>query len=313
MAIGCGAVGPAGAQDFPSRTIKIVVGFGAGGLADITSRLVAQKLSEQLGKPVVVENMPGAGGMNAALALARSTPDGHTMLLFSGQNAASPALFKSLPYNVETDFAMIATVGVFDLVVVVRKDSPLKNLQDLIAAAKRDPQHVNIATISFGSIQNLSALLFKSLTGTEITVVPFRSTGEVQAAVLSGQVQASFEAVPGVIDQLRGGNLVRALAISSDKRRAYLPDVPTAMESGLPGFNIVSWNGYVVAAKTPPAIIERLNQELAKAVSSPDVQQRFTAIGLVPYASSAKEMKRFYETDVARWRKVISDAKIEPR
>lgn len=305
--------GSALAQDFPSHALKIVVGFGPGGLGDITSRLVAQKMSESLGKPVVVENMPGAGGMTAAAAVARSAPDGHTLLLVSGQNAASPALFKALPYDLATDFAMIATVGVFDLVVVARKDSPLKNLQDLLAAARRDPARFNVATISFGSIQNLSALLFKSLSGTDMTVVPFRTTGEVQAALLSNQVQASFETVPGVIDQIRPGGQLRALAISSEQRRDYLPDVPTAAESGTPGFKLVSWNGYVVAAKTPPEIVQRLNAELTKAVAAPDVRARFSALGLVPYASSPDEMKRFYVSDVARWRKVAADAKIEPR
>ena len=165
--------------DFPNRTIKIVVGFGAGGLADITSRIVAQKMSDSLGKPVVVENIPGAGGMTAAAAVARGAPDGHMMLLVSGQNAASPALFKSLPYDLASDFAMIATVGVFDLVLVVRNDSPIRNVQDLIAAAKRDPEKFNIATIQFGSIQNLSARCSPSMTGLNVTV-PFRTTGELQ-------------------------------------------------------------------------------------------------------------------------------------
>jgi tripartite-type tricarboxylate transporter receptor subunit TctC len=313
VAIGWCVTIAAMAQDFPSRTIRIVVGFGAGGLGDITSRIVAQKMADSLGKPVMVENMPGAGGQNAAVAVARSAPDGHTLLLVSGQNAASPALFKSLPYDLATDFAMIATVGVFDLVLVVRKDSPIRNVQDLIAAAKREPGKFNIATISFGSIQNLSALLFTSLTGLNVTIVPFRTTGEVQAALIAGQVQVSFETLPGVIDQVRSGGLLRALAISSAERRPFLPDVPTVAESGVPDFKLVSWNGYVVAARTPPEIVQTLNRELGKVVAAPDVQKRFTDLGLSPYASSAEEMLRFYKADVERWRKVAADARIEPK
>jgi tripartite-type tricarboxylate transporter receptor subunit TctC len=313
VAIGWCVTIAAMAQDFPSRTIKIVVGFGPGGLGDITSRIVAQKMADSLGKPVMVENMPGAGGQNAAVAVARSAPDGHTLLLVSGQNAASPALFKSLPYDLATDFAMIATVGVFDLVLVVRKDSPIRNVQDLIAAAKREPGKFNIATISFGSIQNLSALLFTSLTGLNVTIVPFRTTGEVQAALIAGQVQVSFETLPGVIDQVRSGGLLRALAISSAERRPFLPDVPTVAESGVPDFKLVSWNGYVVAARTPPEIVQTLNRELGKVVAAPDVQKRFTDLGLSPYASSAEEMLRFYKADVERWRKVAADARIEPK
>jgi tripartite-type tricarboxylate transporter receptor subunit TctC len=309
----CASIAGEAAQDFPSRTIKIVVGFGPGGLGDITSRIVAQRMSDSLGKPVVVENMPGAGGQNAAVAVARGAPDGHTLLLVSGQNAASPALFKSLPYDLAADFAMIATVGVFDLVLVVRNDSPIRTVPDLIAAAKRDPEKFNIATISFGSIQNLSALLFTSMTGLNVTIVPFRTTGEVQAALLAGQVQVSFETLPGVIDQVRSGGLLRAIAISSAERRAFLPDVPTVAESGVPDFKLVSWNGYVVAARTPPEIAHKLNQELGKVVAAPDVQKRFSDLGLLPYASSADEMLRFYRADVARWRKVATDARIEPK
>ncbi|MGZ3283941.1 MAG: Bug family tripartite tricarboxylate transporter substrate binding protein, partial [Xanthobacteraceae bacterium] len=211
-----GLFGAANAQDYPARPIKIVVGFGPGGLGDITARAVAQKMSDSFGKPVVIENMPGAGGMSAAGSVARAAPDGHTLLLVSGQNAASPSLFKSMPYNWANDFATVSTIVLFDFIIVVGKDSPLKTVGDLIAAAKRDPARLNVGTISVGSVQNLSAHLFASMAGLQVTTVPFRTTGEIVTALLSDQVQVGFETTPGVLGQVQSGNL-RALGVSSDK------------------------------------------------------------------------------------------------
>ena len=203
--VSLGVLAPANAQDYPARPIKIVVGFGPGGLGDITARAVAQKMSDSFGKPVVIENMPGAGGMSAAASVARAAPDGHTLLLVSGQNAASPSLFKSMPYDWANDFATVSTIGLFDFIIVVGKDSPLKNVSDLIAAAKREPSRFNIGTISVGSVQNLSAHLFASMTGLHVTTVPFRTTGEIVTALLSDQVQVGFETTPGVLGQVQSG------------------------------------------------------------------------------------------------------------
>ena len=305
-------IGPALTQEFPTRPLKIVVGFGAGGLGDTMSRIVAQKLTESLGKPVVIENMPGAGGITAATTVARAAPDGHTMLLVSGQNAASPSLFKSLPYDLATDFAMIATIGVFDFVIMVKNDSPLKTVQDLITSAKRNPDTFNIGTITVGSVQNLSALMFMSKTGLQVPTIPFRTVGEVQAALLSGEVQVSFETYPAAIEQIRSG-ILRPLAIMSEQRRSYLPDLPTVAESGVPDFKLVSWNGFVAPAKTPREIIQRLNKAFTDAVAAPDVRKRFTSLGLTAYASTPDEMRRFYDEDVIQWRNVIAGAKIQPR
>jgi tripartite-type tricarboxylate transporter receptor subunit TctC len=182
-------------------------------------------------------------------------------------------------------------------------------VQDLIAAAKRDPTHFNIGTISFGSVQNLSALLFVSVTGLEVPVVPFKTTGEVQAAVMSGQVQADFETLPGVIAQIRSG-LLRPLAVTSKQRLSYLPDVPTVAESGVPEFVLQSWDGFAVPAKTPRDIVLRLNKEVGFAVGAPSVRKRFIEMGLSPYASNPAEMQHFYDADVVRWRKVVADAKV---
>ena len=299
----------ANAQDYPTRPIKIVVGFGPGGLGDITARAVAQKMANSLGKPVVIENMPGAGGMTAAAAVARASPDGHTLLLVSGQNAASPSLFRSMPYDWSNDFATVSTMGEFDFIIVVGKDSPLRSISELIATAKRDPARFNIGTISVGSIQNLSAHLFASMTRLSVTTVPFRTTGEIVTALLSNQVQVCFETTPGVIGQVQSGNL-RALGISGEQPLPFLPGVPTIADSGVPAFKLVSWNGFVMPAKTPREIVLRLNREIAKALDAPDVRERFIALGITPRASTPEELQRIYDADVARWHKVIADAKI---
>ena len=309
FAVAAGIVGIAAAQEFPSRPIKLIIGFGAGGLGDTAGRAIAQHMSTAIGKPVVVENMPGAGGSLAASTLARSEPDGHTMLWVSGQNAIAPSMFKSLPYNWSRDFAPVATVGKFDYVIVVGKDSPLKTLKEAIEASKKNPDKFNIAVISAGSAQHLNALWFKSLTGMTVPTVHFKTTGQVVAALLAGDVQVAFETLPGVIGQIKSGTL-RALAVSSDERLASLPDVPTAREAGVPEYLMTSWNGIVVPAKTPRDIVMRLNKELREAVMAPEVKKRLADINLDPMLGSPEDLQKVFESDLNRWRKVISDAKL---
>jgi tripartite-type tricarboxylate transporter receptor subunit TctC len=309
FAVAAGVVGIAAAQEFPSRPIKLIIGFGAGGLGDTAGRAIAQHMSTAIGKPVVVENMPGAGGSLAASTLARSEPDGHTMLWVSGQNAIAPSMFKSLPYNWSRDFAPVATVGKFDYVIVVGKDSPLKTLKEAIEASKKNPDKFNIAVISAGSAQHLNALWFKSLTGMTVPTVHFKTTGQVVAALLAGDVQVAFETLPGVIGQIKSGTL-RALAVSSDERLASLPDVPTAREAGVPEYLMTSWNGIVVPAKTPRDIVMRLNKELREAVMAPEVKRRLADINLDPMLGSPEDLQKVFESDLNRWRKVISDAKL---
>jgi tripartite-type tricarboxylate transporter receptor subunit TctC len=297
------------AQGFPTKPIRIVVPFGPGGVADIVARSVAPKLAEGLGQPVLIENKPSAGGILAAETVAHAEADGHTLLLISNGNAVSSALFKSLPYDAANDFAMISTIGYFGLAIVTDAASPYQSLQDLVAAAKASPGKLNFATIGIGSTQHLSAELFRARAGIDVQVVNYKATGEVLAAVKSRQVQAGFEILTPVLGQLRSGAL-RALAVTTAKRYPGLPQVPTAIESGIAGYDVASWNGLAAPAKTPRAVIERLAQETAKAVATPEVQKRLSELGVEPRASTPDELREFFISESKRWGKVVEAAKI---
>jgi tripartite-type tricarboxylate transporter receptor subunit TctC len=297
------------AQSFPTRPIRVIVPFGPGGVADITARTVAPKIAEDLGQQLVIENKPSAGGVLAGQEVANATPDGHTLLLVSNGTAVSRALFKSLPYDPDKDFAMISSIGFFPLVILTDPKSPYKNVQDVIAAAKASPGKLNAGTIGIGSTQNLAAEFFKSVTGTDIQIIPYKSTGDVVAAAKTGDANVIFEILAPMTSHIRSGNL-RALAVTGPKRFPTLPDVPTAIESGVPGYDVASWNGLAAPAKTPRAVIERIQQATAKAVAAPDVQKRFGELGVEGRASTPAELTDFYAKESKRWSQVVERAKI---
>ncbi len=307
-----GSFVPALAQNYPTRAIKIIVGFGPGGVADISARVIAQKMAADLGRSVIIENLPSAGGIVAATTAARAPADGYTLYLVSNQNAVSPTLMSSLPYDPVGDFSMISTIGFFDLALVADGASPLKSVGDALGAARRDPGHFNIGTIGVGSTQYLSAALFKSMAKLDVPTVPFKSTGEVLAALKSGSVQVGFETLPAVMAQIRSGGL-RALAVTSNKRNPDLPQVPTLAESGLPGYLSSSWNGLAAPAKTPPAIIALLNREIARAIADPATRKRLKDIGIEPGASSPEAFKKLLQGEIVKWRGVIQRAGIKPQ
>jgi tripartite-type tricarboxylate transporter receptor subunit TctC len=312
LVLGLAVVAPSKADDFPSRPVRLIMGFGAGGLGDIAGRAIGQKMSESLGKPVVVENLPGAGGMMAAGALIRSPADGHAMLWVSGQNAIARSMFKSLSYDWASDFALVGPIGTFDFVMIVAKDSPLKSVADVIAAAKANPSKFNFGTIAVGTAQNLSAQKFVSMMALGVPTVPFRTTGEVVTGLISGSIQVAFETLPGVIGQIQGGSL-RAIAVTSERRTPYLPDVPTIAESGVPNYRVFSWNGIAVVTKTPRPLIDRLNKELALAVNSPEVSKRLKELAIDARTGTPEDLQKIYDDDVALWRQVFIDAKIQPQ
>ena len=299
----------AAAQSYPTRPVHIVLPFGPGGVADITTRTIAPKLAESLGQNVVVENMPGAGGIRASETVAHAEPDGYTILLLTNGNAVSKALFKSLPYDPLTDFAMISTVGYFSMVIVTAENSKYRTLQDLIGAAKASPGKLNIGTITPGGTQHLAGELFLSMAGIKAAVVPHKTTGEVVIGVRNGSLDAGVDFIAPLLSQVKNGQL-RALAVTAGKRQPQLPDVPTAIEAGVKGYDVASWNALAAPAKTPQPILDKLHAAVVKALEAPEVKKRFGELGVEPRPSSPQELKRFYASEAERWSKVVERAGI---
>lgn len=297
------------AQDYPRKPIRFVVPFGPGGVGDITARTVSQKMGEAMGQQIIIDNRPSAGGVVAAEMVARAEPDGYTLMLLNNANAVSMAMFKSLPYDTLKDYAMIGTIAGFSAAVLVNPDSPVKTTKELITQARTASGKFNGGSIQIGSAQYLSAELFKSMAGLNHTTIPFNNTGALIGALRGNEIQAAFEFLPPVLAQIRAGAL-RAVAVTSKARFALLPNVPTLDESGLPGYDVISWNGMGAPAKTPRAIVDRLNRELQAAVNSPPVKQRFQELGIEPNLKSPEDMRAFTISEIAKWNALIDKAKI---
>jgi tripartite-type tricarboxylate transporter receptor subunit TctC len=296
---------------FPSKPLKIVVPYAAGGGADLTARIVAKNLSASLGKSVIVDNRPGAGGVVAGELVARAEPDGHTLLLVSSGTAVSQALFKSQPFDALKDFAWISTMASFDLAIVVAQNSRFKTLAEMLAYAKANPGKLNIGTPQIGTTQNLAAELFKSSAGIDAQVVPFNGTPPMVTALRGGQLDAGLDILGPLMPQLTSKSL-RALAVLGDKRAPQLQDVPTARESGgtLAAFKASSWNGLAVPAKTPNDVVMRLNREVQAVVALPDVHARLLELNLVAQGSTPEQLGTLMASEVKRWSEVIARAHI---
>lgn len=294
---------------FPTKPLRLIVPFGPGGVGDITARTVAQKMGDAMGQQMIIDNRPSAGGVVAAEMVARAEPDGYTLMLLNNANAVSMAMFKSLPYDTLKDYAMVSTLAAFSAGVLVAPDSLAKTTKDLIAQARVAGGKFNSGTIAIGTAQHLSAELFKSMAGLNHTNVPFNNTGAVIAALRGNDIQVAFEFLPPVLGQIRAGAL-RVVAVSSKTRFAPLPNVPTLDESGLPGYDVISWNGIGAPAKTPRAIIDRLNKEAHAAVNSPAVKQRFAELGIEQNLNSPEGMRTFVTSEIAKWNALINKTKI---
>lgn len=301
---------PSFAQPYPSKPIRLLVPFGPGGVGDITSRAVMQKMSEAMGQQIIIDNRPSAGGIVATETVAKSDPDGYTLMLLNNTNAVSAAMFKKLPYDTVKDFATVSTIGAFSIVLLVSPDSPVKTTKELIAQAKASGGKFNIGSINIGTTQFLAAELLKSMASLSMTSVPFNNTAGVLTALRGNDVQAAMEFLPPVLGQIRA-NTLRAIAVTSLTRSPVLPAVPTLAESGLPGYEVDSWNGIAVAAKTPKAIIERLNREIHTAVNSPVITQRFQELGVNTNLSTPDGMQKFLINEIAKWNALIDKAKIQ--
>ena len=297
------------AQSFPQKPIKIVVPFGPGGIADLTARVVAQKMGVVLGQSVIVENKPSAGGIVAADIVAKADPDGYTLLLMSNGTAISASLFQKLPYDTLKDFEPISTLGFFDIAIVVNENSKYLQLKDLIQTAQANPGKINIASINIGSTQNLAAELFKHSTSLDVQVVPFNGTPAVITALRGGQVDAGVEILGPLVPQIKS-KAIRLLAVTGTKRSTYFPDVPTVSELGLKNFTASSWNGLAAPAKTPTALINVVNKAAQESVNEPEVKAKLNEIFIEAHASSSKDMRSLLETDIKRWGSIIDKARI---
>ena len=294
---------------FPTKALRIVVPFAAGGVGDLTARAVATGLAERLGQPVVIDNRPGAGGVVAADAVARAEPDGHTLFLMSNGTAVSASLFRSLPYDTLADFAPVSTLGFFDIAVLVPADSPHATLPQLLAHARARPGQLNIGSINIGSTQHLAAELFKSSAAIDAQVVPFNGTPALITALRGRQVDVGVEILGPTLPQVRAGAL-RVLAVTGEQRSAVLPDVPTAVELGVQGFVATSWNALAAPARTPRLVVERLQREVVATVATPAVQQQLRALNVEPRTSTPGQAAALLKTDIERWRAVIERAGI---
>jgi tripartite-type tricarboxylate transporter receptor subunit TctC len=299
-------------NDYPNRPVSLIVPYAAGGVADVAMRLLGDKLSTRLGQQFVIENRPGAGGIVAAQAAAAAPGDGYTLLMTGNNNAIAAALFKSLPYNVLADFASVSTAAFFDLLIVTRVGSPLRSVADVIAAARSQPGKLNIGTINPGSTQNLAAELFISTAEIKAAIVPFRTSPDMAGALLRGDIDVAFEFYAAVHGLLADNKLV-ALATAGPTRTAYLPQVPTAIESGLDNYEVTSWNGLSAPAVTPARIIGTLNQAVKEVMPSADIQTRAAEMGMAMRWSTPDQMTARMQADIGKWSGVIAKAGIAKR
>ena len=297
---------------FPSKPLKIVVPNAAGGAADITARTVAQKLSEALGQSVVIDNKPSAGGIVAGEMVARSEPDGHTLLLISSGTAVSAASFKSLPFDTVKDFTPVSKLASFDLVIAVAEGGRFKNLAELLSYARANPGKLNIGTPQIGTTQNLAAELFVNSAGLTAQIVPFNGTPPVITALRGGEIDAMVEILGPLMPQIQSKAL-RPVALLSDKRSPVLPDVPAVKEAGgnLSQFNVSSWNGLSVPAKTPREVVLRLSRELQTILAMPEVKKRLLELSLYAQGSTPEQAADILNQDIRRWTEVVAKSKIE--
>jgi tripartite-type tricarboxylate transporter receptor subunit TctC len=289
---------------WPTKPIKILVGYAPGGSTDVTARIIGQALSERLGQPVIIENRPGAAGNIAAEAAAKADPDGYTVTMSTSSTfATNPSLYKSLPFDVQADFAPITLTAFIPNLLVVNPSVPANNVAELIAYLKANPDKVNFGSSGNGSSQHISAALFNSLAGVQMAHISYRGGAPAVNDLLGGQVQVIFAPLVEVLQQVRADKL-RALGITTAKRSPLLPDVPTIAET-LPGYEVRLWNGLFAPAKTPPEIIDRINRAAVDALRSSEVQAKLAEQGSEPVGNSPADFKTFIASELVKWRRLV--------
>jgi tripartite-type tricarboxylate transporter receptor subunit TctC len=305
----CSWSGSAGAQAYPARPVRVIVPFAAGGVADVTIRVVAEKLGDKLGQRFVVENMPGAGGINAARAAVTSAPDGHTLTMLTNGTAISVPLFASLPFDPLRDFVPISTLGTFDFLFAVRAESEFRSLGDLIRRARQNPGRLNVATIAVGSSQHLSSVLFRSEAGIDLVHVPFRSTPDALLSLMRNDSHLLIDSHAALKSGLEGKQ-IRALATSGPRRSAVLPNVPTVREAGVAGFEVTSWNALFAPKGTPQPVIDTLHKALQEILAAPEVREKLLDLGIEARSETPAELTERLRADIDKWRAVIEKARI---
>lgn len=294
----------ASAQSYPNRNVRIIVPFGAGGPADVYARVLAQYLSESLKQSFVVENRPGAGSIIGTDAVAKSDPDGYTLLLMSNTHTTNESLIPNKPFVLMRDFAPVATINYSDLLMVVHPGVPAKDLKEFIALAKKDPGKLNYASSGPGTPYHMAGELFKAMSGTDIVHVPHKGSGEARNSVLGGHVQMMFDAITTMSENAKAGQ-VRALATTGTKRSSIMPDVPTVAEAGVPGYEATIWLGIMAPAKTPKDVITLLNTEINKIINKPEVRDSWAKQGAVPMVMTVDQFDAYLKKDVEKWANVV--------
>ncbi|MBW6422179.1 tripartite tricarboxylate transporter substrate binding protein [Rhizobium sp. XQZ8] len=310
IALALALPGAAGAQDkYPSRDITLVLPFGPGGIADITARVVADSLGKKLGRQIVIMNQPGAGGATAARAALNAEADGYTLALFSNGTAISVPLFKKLQFDPVKEFVPVSSLAYFDFVFVTKAGGKFKTLKDVLEAAKAKPGALNVGTINVGSTQNLAAELFKSASGVDFTIVPYKATPDLQVALLGGELDVIVDSQTALNAALQQNQAI-AIAASGPVRSSLLPNVPTATEAGVKDFDVTSWNAIFAPKGTPPEAIKVLNAALVEVLADPALKKRFADLGVEARSSTPEEIGKRLADDITKWSAVIEKAGI---
>lgn len=298
------------AAGYPTKPIRLVVASAPGGGTDFVARVLGQKVTESIGHPLVIDNRGGAGGTVGSDIVAKSPPDGYTLLMVFVNFAIHPSLYPKLPYDPAKDFAPITTLAATPLILVVNPKVPANSIKDLIALAKAPGSRLNYAAPGVGSLGHLAGELFKTMTGTNISHVPYKGGGPSITALIGGEVQMYFSTMPAALAQVKAGRL-RAIAVSSAGRAASEPNIPTIAESGVPGYDVAGWFGLLAPARTPRAVVARLNAEFVKALKTAEVRERLTHEGLQPLGSTPEAFAAMLRNDIAKWGKVVRESGIK--
>ena len=303
------AGGSAMAQAWPNKPVTLIVPFPAGGTTDVLARALAEKLTLSLGQPVIVESKPGAGATLGADHVAKSRADGHTLLVGAVHHTIASSVYKKLPYDFQKDFAPITTIALVPNVLVVNANTPARNVAELVALLKAKPGEANYGSNGNGTAQHLIGTQFENMTGTSFGHIPYKGSGPLTTDLLGGQITMSFDTVTPVLPHIKAGKL-RALAVTTARRSAALPDVPTLDEAGLKGFNIGTWFGVLAPAATPKDVLARLNTEMVKVIQSADFRKRMDEIGAEPIGNSADQMAQQIKAETEKFAKLVKDAKV---